>query len=289
MILFHLLVVVPALRIAVFGDAQFDRGVRSVLRGRDPSFLLDSTRSIRDGADVSIVNLESPLCEASTAPAAKGGIRLRSDPAAAVSLARSGFSVATLANNHVLDRQAAGLSATLRALDQAGVRSVGADTAGRPCRPLVVGKGPDSVAIFAWTPLGGIDARKVCTDADRVLSGIRDSKARRIPSLVVTHWGIEGSPLASASQTAAAARFARAGALAVVGHHAHVVQSDGGSIPSAVGGMPVWHGIGNYVFDQWDPWSRPALAVVLEISGQELISHRTVELVRDGPRVRIKR
>ena len=50
----------------------------------------------------------------------------------------------------------------------------------------------------------------------------------------------------------------------------------------------MWYGIGNYVFDQWDPWSHSALAVVLDLSGQKLTEHRTIDLVRDGPRVRIK-
>lgn len=289
MILACALALVPSLRLAVFGDAHFDRGVRTALHGGDPSRLLESTRSIRDSVDISLLNLETPLCAESTAPAKPGGIRLRSDPSAASSLARSGFSVATLANNHVLDRGEAGLRSTLKALSDAGVRTVGASVEGDPCRPLLLGKGADSVAIFAWTQLGGIDRRRVCTELSGVLERIESLGARRIPSVVLAHWGIEGNPRASKLQRDAAGKIAAAGAVAVVGHHAHVIQTDGFSIPSLVGPLPVWYGIGNYVFDQWEPWSKSALAVVLEISGQNLVAQRTIGLLREGPVVRMGR
>lgn len=278
---------IAALRIVVFGDAHFDRGVRTALHGKDPAELLASTRVLRDSTDVSLLNLETPLCDEATSPEKKGGIRLRSDPSVAASLARAGFSAVTLANNHVLDRGKAGLRSTVKALADAGLRSVGADPSGDPCRPLLVGNATDSAAIFAWTPLPGIDGRTVCADPKRVVEGIRTMKSRRIPSLVVAHWGSEGNPRASSTQMAATSKFASAGATALVGHHAHVVQSEGLSIPSMEHGMMVWYGIGNFVFDQWEPWSRDALAVVMEFSGGGLVQQRTVELRRDGPRVRL--
>lgn len=276
-------------RIVVFGDAHFDRGVRTALHGKDPAELLSSTRVLRDSADVSILNLETPLCDESASPARKGGIRLRSDPSVAASLDRAGFSAVTLANNHVMDRGEAGLRATMKALAEAGVRSVGAAPSGDPCRPLWVGKATDSVAIFAWTPLPGIDGHAVCADLERVAKGIRAAKSRRIPSLVVAHWGTEGNPRVSKAQVAAAKKIAAAGAAALVGHHAHVIQSEGLSIPSMEQGMTVWYGIGNFVFDQWEPWSRGALAVELDFSGGRLAASRTIELLREGPKVRIKR
>ncbi|MBK9577418.1 MAG: CapA family protein [Fibrobacterota bacterium] len=276
-------------RVAVFGDAHFDRGVRTALHGKDPAELLASTKVLRDSADVSILNLETPLCDSNAAPARKGGIRLRSDPLVAASLARAGFSAVTLANNHVMDRGEAGLRSTSKALADAGVRSVGADPSGDPCRPLLVGDATDSVAIFAWTPLPGIDGRRVCAELERVVRGIRAATTRRIPSLVVAHWGTEGNPRVSTSQVAAAAKFAAAGAAALVGHHAHVIQFEGLSIPSMEQGMLVWYGIGNFVFDQWEPWSRDALAVELDFSGGRLAASRTIELLREGPKVRIRR
>lgn len=287
MILPVLLGGLAALRIVVFGDAHFDRGVRTELRGKDPVELLASTKALRDSADVSLLNLETPLCDDSTAPAKNGGIRLRSDPSVAVSLARAGFSVATLANNHVLDRGETGLRSTVKALAEAGVRSVGAGVPGAPCRPLLVGNSTDSVAVFAWTPLPGIDGRAVCADLERVVQGVRAMASRRIPSLVVAHWGTEGNPRVSKSQIAAADSLACAGAAALVGHHAHVIQSQGLSIPSLEQGMWIWYGIGNFVFDQWEPWSRDALAVELDFSDGRLIRQKTVRLLRAGPRVRL--
>ena len=274
-------------RIVVFGDAQFDRGVRKNLRGEDPAPLFASTQALRDSIDVAMVNLETPLCD-STLPAQVKTYSLRSSPAFARGLARARFTHAILANNHVMDRGLEGLRQTIHALTQAGVATVGASVAGDPCMPVLAHEGTDSVALFAVAVLPGIDGRHVCSDPDLVANRISALARRGAPSVVSLHWGSEYDPVASAAQVVLAKRLIMAGAAAIVGHHAHVVQAPSGTVaqPTWVDGRPVWYGIGNFVFDQYQPWTSRALVAKFVIE-HGAVRSETIELRRAGPRVEV--
>ena len=76
-------------------------------------------------ADLRIVNLEAPLCNASD-PIKKCGPCLHGTPLAAKTLRALGIDAVTLANNHILDQGVHGLEATWAALNQAGVHHFGA-------------------------------------------------------------------------------------------------------------------------------------------------------------------
>ncbi len=68
-------------------------------------------------ADLSITNLEGPLCD-SLEPIDKTGPAMRADPASGAFLANSGFDLVTLANNHIFDFGAPGLEATFSVLNK---------------------------------------------------------------------------------------------------------------------------------------------------------------------------
>ena len=268
-----------------FGDLQVDRGVRLVLKGRDPSVLLTSTQSIRDEADFALVNLESPLCD-STLPAIPKRYSLRSDGSLAKTLAKAKFTHAILANNHSLDRGVAGLAQTLRALHEAQISPVGASLSGDPCKPALLTKGADTIAVLALVVLPGIDSRHLCADASRVEAHLRTLRSRQIPSIVSLHWGSEFSPGVDSQQIRLARTLVASGASALVGHHAHVVQQEVGVSPSIVEGIPVWYGLGNFIFDQWQPWTARAQVAQVTLDAG-LWKWRTIELVRKGPWVKM--
>jgi poly-gamma-glutamate capsule biosynthesis protein CapA/YwtB (metallophosphatase superfamily) len=203
-------------------------------------------------------------------------------------LKASGFTHAVLANNHVLDRGEAGLKQTLLALKSAGVVAVGASLTGDPCRPVMAGYLTDSVALLAAVLLPRQDGRFVCNDEVRLVAHLKELHRRGIASLVTLHWGREFDPLASREQMATATRLVAAGATVIVGNHAHVVQkpSEKSVTPSMVGTVPVWYGIGNFLFDQWQPWTRQSLAVQTDFSKGILTGWKTIALRRNGPEIR---
>lgn len=245
-------------RVTVLGDAMFDRGVRHWLAGRPVDSVLARTASLREGADVVLMNLETPLCDDSV-PAQKKAYPLRSDRSVAQALRRAGFTCANLANNHALDRGREGLRQTLEALREAGVEPVGASLSGDPCAPVVTED--RRMAILGWTDLP-VEGTMVCADLARVTGHLERLKREGIPSLVTVHWGIEFTKRPSRRQRDVAALLVKAGAGAVVGHHPHVVQP-----METVGGRPVWFSLGNFVLDQKVPGGRTGMAAILEPSG----------------------
>jgi len=96
-------------------------------------------------ADLSVVNLEVPLCSGGR-PADKL-INLRASPALAPALREAGVRVASVANNHALDFGPEGLAETLQALRAAGIHPVGGGgTVAEALAPAVARVGDTTVA-----------------------------------------------------------------------------------------------------------------------------------------------
>ena len=96
-----------------------------IFLGEEPRFTLDGpVREVFHGADLVIANLESPITARERAVGSKGC--LKSAPAAAKLLRDWGVDVVSLANNHVFDHGWEGFEDTLRALDQVGIKYLGA-------------------------------------------------------------------------------------------------------------------------------------------------------------------
>jgi len=79
-------------------------------------------RNFFASADFVVVNLETTLGEAPYS----GYPRFRAPETLAVALRRAGADAVALANNHICDRGAEGIRATIGALDKAGLRHTGA-------------------------------------------------------------------------------------------------------------------------------------------------------------------
>jgi len=272
-------------KILVFGDTHFDRGVRSAVRDGAISPLLASTQALRDSSDLVLFNLETPLCEASI-PAVRKPISLRSDPATAPLLKKAGFTHAILANNHSMDRGVSGLARTIETLRGAGIQVVGASATGDPCAPVIARTKTDSVALLALVVLPGIDARHVCADTSAIHSRLVRLAGKNLPAIVSLHWGVEHSATVSRAQRDLARKLVDWGASALVGHHAHRVQTEVGQIPSTIDGRPVWYGIGNFLFDQHEPWTTRAVVAKLVLGKNARTDWSTVELERHGPWVK---
>jgi poly-gamma-glutamate capsule biosynthesis protein CapA/YwtB (metallophosphatase superfamily) len=101
--------------------------------------------------DVKLINLETSVTTSDTYWRGKG-INYRMSPANFPAITAAGIDVCALANNHVLDWGYPGLDETLRTLEEAGVKGVGAGpdlaTAAAPATVAVPGKG--RVLVFSF-------------------------------------------------------------------------------------------------------------------------------------------
>lgn len=234
--------------VAAIGDLMFHHELQQQAY-RAPDRFLDLWSSVIDllgAADITYGNLESPAAwgiDRKDAEAPDPGLRFDNKvysgyarfnvhPSIADDLVRTGFDVVSTANNHALDRGSLGVDRTLDALDQAGLRHTGTRRRGteEPWHTVTAAHG----IRIAWlactlhTNFGRDHHDQVldCFDKEqRVARLVGELRARPdIDAVIVTpHWGREYEARPDAKQVEYAQRWIDAGALAIVGNHAHVL------------------------------------------------------------------
>ncbi|MFM2173720.1 MAG: hypothetical protein RLZZ54_1647 [Cyanobacteriota bacterium] len=248
--------------------------------------LLQAVQPLLARADLSLVNLESPLLPDPVAE--RAGIRaatfhstkdyvFASSMALPEALRRVGVDLVGLANNHVYDAFSDGLRSTLETLHLAGFRpgegmfgaGSTADQAWHPARWPAKGQ---TISVLGCTTIHGSQhpisyiasdeqqkAGAALCEAHRLTAAVRAAQ-RLGPVVVVLHGGNEyqSDPTPPIEQMVEVAR--RAGARLVLNHHSHVLGGlrwDGRSLVAL--------GLGNLLFDQtlWSTFPSQLLEVQL--------------------------
>ncbi len=156
-----------------------------------------------------------------------------SHPSLAPALAKSGFDVVSLANNHSLDRYTNGLYSTQAILKKNGVAYTGAYGKNKQ-HPwyAIVEKNNMKIAWLGCTEhINGMDdpdhAIMRCykkADRAKILTTIKDLKNKVDAIIVVPHWGEQYQQKPQSRQKKFARDVLNAGAIAVLGSHPHTLQ-----------------------------------------------------------------
>ncbi len=238
---------------AFAGDVHFSGRVRARL-DHDPATVFAQAAPALGRADLTMVNLETAITT--------GGqqqqklFTFRAPPASFAALRAAGIDIVTMANNHGADYGTSGLRDSLAAsaLQHFPVVGIGTDArrAFAPYTTTLNGVrvaiiGADQVQDETTLPLfsAGPSTPGVANAYSRRLpAAVRAARAQGYVVIVYVHWGIEYDTCPSSDQRVLAASLARAGATAVIGTHAHVLQG-AGWLP---GGSYVAYGLGNYLW-----------------------------------------
>jgi poly-gamma-glutamate synthesis protein (capsule biosynthesis protein) len=240
-------------------------------------------------ADLAVGNYEGVIAADGVGAQQSGGYRLRATPEAAAALARAGFDLIGLANNHTMDWGTAGLQATVENLRSAGLSTVGAGpdaaSAHRPQVTTVRGvrivwlsytmvsdppENSDSDQGWMRSWLQIVSVYDMASVRQQLAEQVRAARALGDVLIVQFHWGYEYTPYPLTWQVKLAHTAIDAGAALVVGHHPHVVQS----YETYRGGLIVYS-LGNFLFDQdWNPglalWIRLVKHGVIDVHGLTL-------------------
>lgn len=204
-----------------------------------------------------VVGYNTCLVGTIEAPVSNGGrpkphkACLKGQPGALKLLA--GFEVGLLGNNHIEDFGVESAISTLMALNDMGCRAVGyGNTLSEAMAPAVVNLGEVRLALVSHccptTRADGFATDRIPGVAPVSLQLLRESikEALKQAELVVVcpHWGVQGASLPTLDDLLLARACIEAGAHAVVGTHAHVVQAT-----EIYRGAPIVYGLGNYLFD----------------------------------------
>jgi hypothetical protein len=246
-------------RAAFTGDVAMALGVGTIVAShRDPHFpFADVSERLRE-YDLLVGNLECVI-------ATRGEAAIREPLVAPADtpklLVNAGFDLVSIANNHTLDMSSAGYFEMLEKLDAAGLVHFGSTTADYARNPTVV-RNVDGVRVAL---IGHMNREEKRAIEDVV-------RARKIADVVIVfeHWGVEYAQYPVLHQRLLGRTLIDAGADAVLGAHAHVVQ------PMEIyKDRLIVYGLGNFVFSSMVRRGTHNGAVLeLDLNEHGIVAHR---------------
>lgn len=195
----------------------------------------------------------------------------RAKPERVSVLTKLGTDIVLLANNHIFDYGEAAFSDTLVTLQEAGIAYTGAgENLEEACRPCYFNYDEISIAYvsatraekYRLTPEAGEASCGVlrCYEDALFLQVIAEAAAQADYVVASVHFGTEYEKMADDSQRELAYAMIDAGADAVIGTHAHVLQGI-----EFYKEKPIFYNLGNFWFNDKDLYSCVAeLTVTVE-------------------------
>lgn len=245
-------------QVLMVGDVSMARGTAQTIadQGGDFDYPLSDVADWLHAADLAVGNQEGVIAPKGTGTERPMGYRLRAEPPAAAALARAGFGLLGLANNHARDYGPVGIAATMKALHDAGIQTVGVGENYRAARQATVTplKGV-KVAWLAYTHVPdppdygiyweGNGYGRARIEEDKLAAQIKAARDDADVLIVQFHWGIEYEPRPFETQIRIARAAVDAGASLVIGHHPHVIQTT-----EIYKNTLIMYSLGNFLFDQ---------------------------------------
>lgn len=261
----------------------------------DPDYPYEEVSSIIQEADLAIGTLNATIGDYSPHTGCVPTYVLVGSANNADALARAGFDAMSVATNHIKNCALTNCGdraffETLENLQRVGIAYVGAgNNHEEAMRPLVI---TQNGIRFGIVSLGQIEPMAFA-GPDRPGIAILNSEnlkaavdaARQVSDVVIAmpHWGPEDVAVPNWIQRGLARQFVEAGADVVVGNHTHVVQAI-----QEIDGVPVFYGLGNFVFDQGLRDHQQGVILVLKFQGKQYTGYELIptHVDQDG-RVRI--
>ena len=263
-----------AVTLACVGDVMLGRDVRRLCATAGDDYPFARVAPLVRQADLAFCNLESPLTGRTLRfPRVNA---LVGAPSMAGALGRAGFDVVSLANNHAIDAERAGLLDTMSLLKTQQIAVTGAGPTRAEAESGVVKTvrglrvGFAAFSHFPYTNFGYDPARAtVLMLNEPTLRTVLPSLAKRCDALVVSfHWGCEGDRAVTPYERHLARLAVNLGATLVVGHHAHVR----GPVERYRNSL-IAYCLGNCVFDTHSNGGNEGYLLTCRLARQKVLSY----------------
>jgi poly-gamma-glutamate synthesis protein (capsule biosynthesis protein) len=273
------------IHISAVGDIMLDGTSRPVLQEYGYDYPFSNMRALFQHSQVVIGNLEGPLTTRGTAQQDKT-YTFRSPPdKVSRALARAGFNVVTLANNHTLDYGADGLAETIAALDEAGIQHVGAGpnlaAARRAALLTINGQRLAFLGYSVTLPetFYATSTRPGTAFAyeEQVRADVSAARAQADIVIVSFHWGQEGKTELRDYQPRLGHIAIDAGAQVVLGHHPHILQA----VEHYKDGL-ILYSLGNFTFGSYSKKATRSAVAQLTFSHGRVTALRMVPILVDN-------
>lgn len=260
--------------LAVVGDIMLAGNASKTLSRQGYEYPFAATTAILRSADIAVGNLETPIARKGSEFTAKK-YHFKADPKAAAAIRKAGFTVLTLANNHIMDFGAQGLTETFHHLKNEQLLFTGAGRNLVEARvPAVVEKKGRKIAFLAYSLTHPVEFYAGPAKPGAApgyphffLEDIKKAKSHADYVVVSFHWGAECATSPKSYQVNVARRAVDAGADVVVGHHPHVLQGI-----ERYKGRLILYSLGNYAFCSMSRYADTSVIVriVLDRGVQEV-------------------
>lgn len=205
---------------------------RAVAGGREYNFkpAFRDVAPIIAEADFAFINQETPMAGASFGYS--GYPRFNSPQDLGYDLVELGFDIIGLANNHMLDKGAAGYAGTAAFAKTLDAVTIGAYESEADYNNIrVIEKDGFTVALLAYTehtnyislPAGSTLYVPYISD-EEITRQVGEAKKIADAVIVSLHWGTENTHTPTAEQTRLAQLMADLGVTVILGHHSHTLQ-----------------------------------------------------------------
>ncbi len=245
------------LRLTAVGDTW----ARTVNNG----YPFGEVRHLLQDKDVLFGNLETTLSDTGD-PAEKHHV-IFTCPDAARHLAKAGFDVMSVANNHSGDLGAEGFKNTLKALESRGILAIGGSATEGRQEPVTLEKNGISIGFAGYTIGKLAISREVSVNRlveEDIFRDIASLKGRCDHIAISLHWGTEMAYYPSPEQIDLAHRLIDAGATLILGHHSHTMQA----IERYHGGL-IAYSLGMFQFEPRWPHNISREAIMLSVDLQK--------------------
>ncbi len=256
--------------ISAVGDVMFDRRVKAAVVANGANWPFSKVTSFLK-ADLTIVNLESPLAEKGT-PTKGKDVVFKGTPKGINSLKYAGIDIVALANNHALDFGLGSLNQTRALLKKAGIRFSGAGANKQEAyKPAIAKVGDLKVGFLSFSdviPFNSFPTSKLpgiapARDPAKVASKIKSLSKKVHIVIVAFHWGKEYEDYPTGKQKELATTSIDAGADLVLGHHPHVTQGI-----AEYKNRLIIYSLGNFVFDHFKVRTGESIILRVELNSK---------------------
>lgn len=278
----------PSLSLGLGGDVCFGLEVANIIKKEGPAYPWTEIAPTIQDYDLSVVNLEGPLCVGGDPNPSQPSSRVKGEPSCIPPMTEAGVDAVAMANDHMMDYGALGLQETLSLLRSQHIEAFGAGASRRLAEQPLVLESQDGarLALLSVSDVAppsftaGETSAGICAvDRDRIGGMIEQARSLAPYVVVFFHWGTAASKEITPRQKELAHASVEAGANLVVGCHPHVVQG-----LEMWQGVPIIYSLGNMVYYSQSEEGRSGLFAGCHFDGGRLASLEIIPLLIDRSR-----
>jgi len=241
---------------------KLGHGVRSAIRKNGNEYVLEKIVKQLEG-DIVFGNLEAVLSDENDDASMRSQV-MRGDPDSIKVLTSAGFSILSMANNHICEHGAEAFEDTRSRLGRNDIHALGMrkSPGSQEQEPVVFEVNDKRIGFLGYSlrPEVSCDTPLYVNDESQILRDI-DQYGPTFDFLIISlHWGAEHLDHPSPEQMKFGRQLIDKGANIILGHHPHVVQG----IERYGNGLIVYS-LGNFIFDQHQMSHRKTFIITIHL------------------------